>query len=467
MTAVDSAVSPYIYQGDSEHLRRSARRHLFQHFTRRDQLAADFPIFTSADGCYLTDTEGRRHLDGLAGLFCVNMGHGRRDIAEAGAQQIHRLAYASNWGSVHEPAVAAAELIAEVAPGDLGTTFFVNSGSEAVETAIKFARQYHRSQGQPERTKFISRSMAYHGVTMGALSVTQLPKIKEPFMPMLDGVRMAPNTLGYTGDCGPAEELDIIQAFETIIQEEGPETIAAIFAEPVQNGRGALVPPTGYWQALRAICDKYGILLVSDEVICSFGRLGHWFGEGLTGVVPDIVTFAKGSTSGYAPLGGMIVREPLVEALYSSDKGGVFTHGATWGGHPVSTAVAYANISAMRDEDVLGNVQRRGPGLRTQLDGLMEAHRSVKDVRGTGYFYALELMADRGSGREFTDEESLKVLREVLPAAFKRTGVILRGDDRGATMLMVSPPLVADGDDLDALVQGIDGMLSDVEAAIR
>lgn len=466
MTAVDAS-TPAAFQGDTDQLRRSARRHLFQHFTRRDQRDAEFPIFTTADGCYLTDTEGNRYLDGLAGLFCVNMGHGRRDIAQAGARQIHQLAYASNWGSVHEPAIAAAELIAEVAPGDLGTTFFVNSGSEAVETAIKFARQYHRSQGQPERTKFISRSMAYHGVTMGALSVTQLPKIKDPFLPLLDGVRCAPNTLGYTGDCGPAEELDIIKAFEDIIQEEGPETIAAIFAEPVQNGRGALVPPTGYWQALRDICNKYGILLVSDEVICSFGRLGHWFGEGLTGVVPDIVTFAKGSTSGYAPLGGMIVREPLVEALYSSDKGGVFTHGATWGGHPVSTAVAYANISAMRDEDVLGNVQRRGPELHAELDRLKGAHRSVKDVRGTGFFYALELMADRDGKREFTDEESLKVLREVLPASFQRTGVILRGDDRGATMLMVSPPLIADRDDLKALVQGIDGMLSDVEDAIR
>lgn len=466
MTTMDTSITTSATGTDTGRLRDSARRHLFQHFTRRDQRDADFPVFTRAEGCHLISTDGKRYLDGLAGLFCVNMGHGRSDIAEAGAKQIHQLAYASNWGMVHEPAVAAAELIAELAPGDLGTTFFVNSGSEAVETAIKFARQYHRSQGQPQRTKFISREMAYHGVTMGALSVTQLPKIKAPFEPLLDGVRSVPNTLGYTGDCGPAEELDIIQAYEKVIQEEGPETIAAIFAEPVQNGRGALVAPDGYWKALRAICDKYGILLVSDEVICSFGRLGYWFGEGLTGVVPDIITFAKGSTSGYAPLGGMIAREELVDQLYASEQGGVFTHGATWGGHPVATAVAHANISAMRDEDVLGNVQRRGPGLRADLDKLAAAHRSVKDVRGTGYFYALELMADRDSGREFTDEESLKVLREILPASFERTGVILRGDDRGATMLMVSPPLVAGEEELSELVHGIDGMLSDVEAAI-
>lgn len=448
-------------------LRESARKHLFQHFTRRDQLSAEFPVFESGEGCYLTDVDGKRYLDGLAGLFCVNMGHGRTDIADAGAKQIHQLAYATNWGAAHEPAIDAAEIIAELAPGDLGSTFFVNSGSEAVETAIKFARQYHRSQGQPQRTKFISRSMAYHGVTMGALSLTQLPKIKEPFEPMLDGVRCVPNTLGYVGDCGPAEDLDVVKAIEQAIQEEGPETIAAVFAEPVQNGRGALVPPDGYWQALRAMCDKYGILLVSDEVICSFGRLGHWFGEGLTGVVPDLVTFAKGSTSGYAPLGGMIARTSLVEALYSSDKGGVFTHGATWGGHPVATAVAHANIKAMRDEDVPGNVRRRGPQLRADLNKLKEAHRSVKDIRGTGFFYAIELMADRGSGRDLTNEESMKVLREVLPKAFHRTGVILRGDDRGATMIMVSPPLVAGDAELGHLMHGIDGMLEDVEAAIR
>lgn len=466
MTVVNDSPA-VIAQGKTDRLRDSARRHLFQHFTRRDQLSANFPIFESGEGCYLTDTEGKRYLDGLAGLFCVNMGHGRTDIADAGARQIHRLAYSTNWGAAHEPAIDAAELIAELAPGDLGSTFFVNSGSEAVETAIKFTRQYFRSQGQPERTKFISRSMAYHGVTMGALSLTQLPKIKEPFTPLLEGVRCVPNTLGYVGDCGPADELEIVKAIEQTIQEEGPETIAAVFAEPVQNGRGALVPPTGYWQALREICDRYGILLVSDEVICSFGRLGYWFGEGLTGVVPDIITFAKGSTSGYAPLGGMIVRTPLVEELYSSDKGGVFTHGATWGGHPVATAVAHANISAMRDEDALGNVRRRGPGLRAELERLKDAHRSVKDVRGTGYFYAIELMADRGSGRDLTDQEALKVLREILPAAFQRTGVILRGDDRGATMIMVSPPLIAGDEELKDLVRGIDGMLDDVETAIR
>ncbi|UUL75559.1 aminotransferase class III-fold pyridoxal phosphate-dependent enzyme [Pseudarthrobacter sp. Fe7] len=395
------------------------------------------------------------------------MGHGRADIAKAASEQIGTLAYASNWGAAHPPAIEAAALIAELAPGDLGTTFFVNSGSEAVETALKFARQYFRSQGQPERTKVISRSMAYHGTTMGALSITQLPKIKDPFGELLPGIRSVPNTLGFTGDCGPVTDLECFQAIERTILEEGPETVAAVFAEPVQNGRGALVAPDGYWPALRALCDKYGILLVSDEVICSFGRLGHFFGHGVTGVVPDMVTFAKGSTSGYAPLGGLIVREKLVRELFNSSKGGVFTHGATWGGHPVSTAVAVANISAMRDENVLGNVQENGPKLMKALNGLKNSHRCVKAVRGTGYFYAIELMADSFSGREFTEAESLKVLREVLPESFKRTKVILRGDDRGATMLMISPPLVADAEVLSELLHGVDGMLNDIEKAVQ
>ncbi len=448
-------------------LREKARRHLGPHFTRKDTWASEFPVFVRGEGSYLYDTTGQRHLDGLAGLFCVNMGHGRADIAQASADQVGTLAYASNWGSAHVPAIEAATLIAELAPGDLATTFFVNSGSEAVETALKFARQYHRSQGAPERTKIISRQMAYHGTTMGALSVTQLPRIKDPFGPLLPGIRSVPNTLGFVGDCGPATELDCITEIEAVILEEGPETIAAVFAEPVQNGRGALVAPDGYWPALRALCDKYGILLVSDEVICSFGRLGHWFGHGVTGVVPDMITFAKGSTSGYAPLGGMIVRERLVTELYDSPLGGSFTHGATWGGHPVSTAVAVANINAMRDEKVLDNVATEGPKLQEALNSLKDAHRSVKDVRGTGFFYAIEIMADSHSGRELTDTESLKVLREVLPEAFRRTNVILRGDDRGATMLMISPPLVADQQVLSELLHGVDAMLTDVEKAVQ
>ncbi|MFD3563967.1 aspartate aminotransferase family protein [Streptomyces sp. NPDC058686] len=447
--------------------RARAQRHLGQHFTRQDVWqSAELPVFVRSEGCHLYDEQGQRFLDGLAGLFCVNMGHGRGDIVAAATKQMETLPYSTNWGAAHPPAVEAASLVADLAPGDLEVTWFVNSGSEAVETAIKFARQYHLSQGHPERTKIISRDMAYHGVTLGALSVTGLPKIREPFQPLLPGVRHVPNTLGHTGDCGPADELECVRAIEAAIVEEGPETVAAVFAEPVQNGRGALVPPDGYWRELRRICDRYGVLLVADEVICSFGRLGHWFGSGYFGVVPDMITFAKGATSGYAPLGGMIAREPLVRRLYDSPKGGTFTHGATWGGHPVSTAVAVANITAMRDEKVLDNVNTLGPELRAGLEEIKQRHRVVKDVRGMGFFYAVELTADRDSGRELSPEQAQKVLREVLPQAFRKTGVILRPDDRGATMLMISPPLVADRAVLDELLAAVDVMVGDVQRSV-
>lgn len=453
--------------GSGQQLREQARRHLGPHFTRRDQWQAELPVYVRSEGCHLIDDQGRRFLDGLAGLFCVNMGHGRKDIAAAAAKQLETLPYSTNWGAAHPPSIEAAGLIAELAPGDLGVTWFVNSGSEAVETAIKFTRQYHRSQGQPQRTKIISRNMAYHGVTLGALSVTGLEKIREPFGPLLPGIRHVPNTLGFTGDCGPASELEVVRAIEQAIIEEGPETVAAVFAEPVQNGRGALVPPDGYWQELRRICDRHGVLLVADEVICSFGRLGHWFGSGYFGVVPDVVTFAKGATSGYAPLGGAIVREPLVRELFDSPQGGTFTHGATWGGHPLSTAVAVANITAMRDEKVLDNVQELAPELRAGLDGIAAQHKVVKEVRGMGFFYAVEFTADREAGRELTEEQSGRVLREVLPAAFQRTGVVLRPDDRGATMLMISPPLVADREIIRELLAGVEAMVDDVEASLR
>jgi Adenosylmethionine-8-amino-7-oxononanoate aminotransferase len=451
----------------TDDLRTKARRFLAPHFTRASVWRDDtLPVIVRGDGCYIYDDTGRRYLDGLAGLFCVALGHGRGDLSAAAHKQMDQLAYSTNWGAAHPPAIEAAERIAQISPGDLTTTFFVNSGSEAVESAIKFSRQFHRANGEPDRTVMVSRSMAYHGTTMGALSVTGLPRTREPFMPLLDGIRHVPNTLGYVGDCGPAADLECVRAIEAAILDEGPERVAAVFAEPVQNGRGALVPPDGYWQELRSICDKYGILLVADEVICGFGRLGYWFGSEKFRVTPDLLTFAKGATSGYAPLGGLLVREPLMQRLFDSPLGGTFTHGATWGGHPVSTAVSVATMQAIEQEHVLDNVVARGPKLQSSINEVAANHRCVKDVRGTGFFYAVELTADHRRGRELSDDEAATVLREVLPAAFRRTGVILRGDDRGGTMIMIAPPLIADRAVLDELINGLDGILDDVEKRI-
>jgi len=455
--------------GNSADVRSLAQKHLFPHFTRGQVWnSSDLPVIVRGEGSYLYDDRGTRYLDGLAGLFCVNMGHGRSDIPAAATKQMEQLAYWTNWSAAHPASVEAATLIAGLAPGDLNTTFFVNSGSEAVESAIKFARQYFVGKGQPQRTKIISRDMSYHGTTLGALAVTGIPKFKAPFGPLMPGVRHVPHTLGETvPEGGTAADLPSIQAIRAVIEEEGPETIAALFAEPVQNSRGALVPPEGYWQELRSICDEFGILLVSDEVICAYGRLGNWFGSEKYGVVPDLLTFAKGSTSGYAPLGGVLIREELAQSLLESPLAGVFTHGSTWGGHPVSTAVAVANISAMRDEDVLGNVRRLEPHFQAGLDSIAHAHTSLREWRGTGFFYALEFTGDRTTGRELTEQQGAELVREVMPRAMREVNLITRPDDRGATMLMLSPPLTSDQDVLDDLLAGVDAVVSAVDAHVR
>jgi adenosylmethionine-8-amino-7-oxononanoate aminotransferase len=449
----------------SDAIRQQARRHLGKHFTRATAWRnPDLLVIERSEGCYLWDDHGERYLDGLAGLFCVNMGHGRADIADAAARQMKQLSYATNWSAAHPPSVEAASLIAELAPGDLEVVFFVNSGSEANESAIKFAREYHLGQGRPEKIKILSRDMAYHGTTLGALSATGIPQFREAFQPLLPWFRHVPNTYGWEreGDV-PVTELSCFKAIEAAILEEGPETVAMIIAEPVQNVGGVMVPPDGYWRELRRLCDEYDILLCADEVICGFGRLGHWFGSERNDVVPDIMTFAKGVTSAYAPLGGMIVREPLIDALLDSPVG-MFTHGVTWGGHPMSTAVAVANITAMRDEDVPQHVFQTAPYFRAGLDELAARHRIVKEVRGAGFFYGIELMVDRDAGRELSDEEKAAVCREVLPGQLQQAGLMTRADDRGPAMLMLSPPLVADQAVLDELFGMVDAALGGTES---
>lgn len=441
-------------------LRSRARASLLPNFTRGWVWRSDeLPVIVRGEGCYIYDQEGRRYLDGLAGLYCVNIGHGRSDIAIAASKQMETLAYTPVWSAVHPMSVEAAELIADLAPGDLGAVFFVSSGSEAVESAMKFAREYHFRRNERGRTKFIAREWAYHGTSFGALSLTGVPGYREPFMPLLPGVLHVPNTLGAkVSDPADAGSLDCVRAIEEVIEREGAETIAAIFAEPVQNARGALVPPEGYWQALRSICDRNGILLVADEVITGFGRVGTWFASERFDVVPDVITFAKGSTSGYAPLGGIIVRRPLAETLFA-ERDAMFTHGATWSGHPVSTAVAVANVSALRDERVLENVATQSPRLAAGLGELRDRHACVKDLRGTGYFYAFEFMADRESGRELEPAQARVLLREVLPREMRKIGLVTRPDERGAPMLMLSPPLVADGAVIDELLEMVDALL--------
>lgn len=444
--------------------RQTAQEHLVPHFTPGSAWrSSDLLVIDRGEGCYVYDTAGEKYLDGLAGLFCVNIGHGRPDFSASAAKQMDKLAYSPAWGMAHPSAIESARLIGEVAPGDLDEVFFVSSGSEAVESAIKFARNYHLSKGDSGRYKVIARDWAYHGTTLGALAVTGIPKFRDPFLPNLwDGVRHVPHTLDHSIPADtPASELPCVTAVEDMILAEGPDTVAMVIAEPVQNGRGAVVPPEGYWPELRRICDKYGVLLCADEVINSFGRLGHWFASERYGVVPDLITFAKGVTSAYQPLGGVVMRTPLVESIYDSEMG-MFMHGSTFGGHPVATAVSITNINAMRDEGVLENVLANEDYFTEQLQGLAGTHQHVTEVRGTGYFYAIELCVDRSSGIELSDEQAKALQTGVLQAFCRQARLLIRPDGRGATMLTISPPLIADRRIIDDLVSKVDQILDRV-----
>lgn len=434
--------------------------HLLPHFTSADYWRTGaVPVFARGEGCYLWDQQGNKYLDTLAGLFVVQIGHGRTDIAKAMSEQAEQLAFFPSWSATTPITLEAASLITDLAPGDLDAVFFVSSGSEANESAIKFARQYHRAGGRPTKTGVISRDDCYHGTTMGALSATGLKPIREPFLPLLPGFSHVPNTLGYSDGEKAA------RVVEEEILRRGPEHVGMVIAEPVQNGGGALVPPVGYWRELRRICDRYDVLLVADEVICGFGRLGAWFGSEVVGAQPDMITFAKGATSGYAPIGGLLVRQPVIDKVLDSPAGS-FLHGATWGGHPVVMAAAVTNVIAMREEKVIDNVVHHAPLFEARLKDLAATHDTVMDVRGTGYLYALALGHSREEGREYSAEDTKRAVYELLPRLALEAGLHLRVDDRGGAKIMLSPPLVAATDELDEMAGRVSQILVELAACL-
>ncbi|MDQ3148157.1 MAG: aspartate aminotransferase family protein [Actinomycetota bacterium] len=442
---------------------------LWLHFTRTSDWLGDHPSVPVIDrgmGCYVWDSNGTRYLDGLSALFCVQVGYGRPEMPRAAFEQMSKLPFATNWASAHQPALDLAQALAQRFPADLDHLFFVNSGSEAVESALKLARSYHTANGQPQRQKIISRRYSYHGTTAGALGVTGIPGLSDPFEPLLPGRFRVANTNSYrcqaSDACAPCN-LACANEIEAVILAEGPETVSAVFVEPVQNAGGCITPAPGYLPRVREICDRYGVLMVSDEVICAFGRLGAWTGAEHYGYVPDILTFAKGVTSAYAPLGGMAFRRPLAEAL-SETNTSMFMHGSTWGGHPVSCAVAMANIGVLESEDALGNVQRNEVWLGESLRDLMARHEMVGDVRGIGYFWALELVADRKHKVAFTEDQAEDLLRGFLNRRLLELGLICRADDRDEPVIQISPPLVADRAVLGEIVDILDTVLSEAEA---
>ena len=432
-------------------LQEKAKRHLWMHFTRMGGYEhAEVPIITRGEGCYVWDERGNRYLDALSALFCVNIGHGRADVAQAGADQAKELGFFTNWTFAHPPSIELAARVAALAPGDLNRVFFTSGGSEAVETAVKLSRQYHKVTGKPNKTKLIAREIAYHGTSLGALSATGITELREPFEPLTPGASHVPATNTYRMPEG-ADESYFAEAIAHRIEFEGPHTVAAVILEPVQNAGGCFTPPEGYFQRVREICDEYDVLLISDEVICAWGRLGEWFGASRYGYEPDLITTAKGLTSAYAPMGAVIasdrVAQPFLEGTTS------FTHGFTFGGHPMSAAIAMANLDVFEREQILENVRANQVRFREMLDSLLDIP-IVGDVRGTGYFHAIELVKDKETKESFSDEESETLLRGFLSGELFRRGLICRADDRGDPVIQLSPPLIAGPDQFEE-IEGI------------
>jgi adenosylmethionine-8-amino-7-oxononanoate aminotransferase len=445
-------------------LQEKAKRHLWLHFTRMSSYAdSDVPVIVRGEGNYVFDQNGKRYLDGLAGLFVSQIGHGRTEVAEAGARQAAQLAYFPLWSYAHPQAIELAERLAVKAPGQLNRVFFTSSGSEAVESAWKLAKQYFKAVGQPDRYKVLSRTIAYHGTSLGALAITGLPPIKEPFEPLPAGGVRVPNTNFYrapefVADDEAAFGIWAADEIERAILREGPESVAAVFVEPVQNSGGCFPPPPGYFQRVREICDRYGVLLVSDEVICAFGRLGYYFGSERYGYEPDIITFAKGVTSGYAPLGGMMVADRLMEPFSSGHS--TFLHGVTFAGHPVSCAVAMANLDVFEKEDLLGNVRANEAAFRATLEKLNDLP-IVGNIRGDGYFYGIEMVKDKATRETFDDDESERLLRGFLSHALFDAGLICRADDRGDPVIQLSPPLTCSQEQFDEMEQILRSVLTE------
>jgi adenosylmethionine-8-amino-7-oxononanoate aminotransferase len=432
-------------------LQELARRHLWMHFTRMGAYAEhEIPVIVRGEGCYVYDEHGKRYLDGLSALFCVNAGHGRAELGRAAAKQAAELGFYTNWSYAHPRSIELAARIAGLAPGNLNRVFFTSGGSEAVESAWKLAKAYHAERGQRGRFKLIARNLAYHGTSMGALTATGLAPLRAPFEPLTPGGHHVPNTNSYRWkeDRDPLWAAD---AIEEAIRFEGPETVAAVILEPVQNSGGCFVPQEGYFQRVREICDRHGVLLISDEVICSWGRLGHWFGCERYGYQPDIITTAKGITSAYAPMGAVIVGDHIAEPFLHGKS--IFNHGFTFGGHPVASAVALANIELMEREGLCEHVRANEPALRGALESLRDLP-IVGDVRGAGYFQAVELVKDKETKATFDARESEELLRGFLSGELYRRGLICRTDDRGEPVIQLSPPLIA-GEEQFAEIEAI------------
>jgi putrescine aminotransferase len=417
-------------------------------------------MFASGQGATLTDVEGREYIDGMASLWNVNVGYGRAELADAAATQMKSLAFSSAYGGFStKPAIELATKLAELAPGDLEVTYFASGGAEANDTAYKVARLYWKLRGEPARVNIVSRVRDYHGLTYGATSATGMANFWKGFEPLAPGFLHAPSPDPYRfsgeGSAGEA----YVKALEDVVLKAGADTVAAVVAEPVQGAGGVIVPPADYFPLLRRVCDKYGLLLIADEVITGFGRTGRWFAMEHWNVQADLMVFAKGVTSGYLPLSGVM----LTRAVHDTLKGakGPFQHGFTYSGHPTACAVALRNLQILEDEQLVTRAAEQGAYLLQRLQDL-RSHEIVGDVRGLGLVAAIELVRDRATKELF--ETSAGAARRVWLAALEE-GVIVRplmGD-----VLAMSPPFVITNEQIDKLVSVLDRAIARVGKELK
>jgi L-2,4-diaminobutyrate transaminase len=424
-----------------------------------DHLRTGPRIMAEGSGVMLTDVSGRRYLDAFAGLWCVNIGYGRTEVSDAIAAQSRRLGYYHTFSSMsNEPQIRLADRLLEMVPGRMSKVFFANSGSEANDTQIKLVWYYNNLRGKPQKKKIISRLGAYHGSTVAAASLTGLPTFHRAFDLPLAGVlhTKAPD---FYRDAAPgvteeAYAASVVAELEALIEREGPDTVGAFIAEPVMGTGGVLVPPRTYFDLVQAVLRKHDILMIVDEVICGFGRLGRPFGSHVYGIEPDLMTVAKGLTSGYFPLSGVIVSERVWSVLRAgSPEVGAFAHGFTYSGHPVGAAAAMANLDILLGEDLIGNAARTGGYMQAALRERIAGLPLVGDVRGVGLVAGIQLMADRASRRPF--EATQKVSQQVAAHCLE-DGLIVRALPVGH-VIALSPPLCITREQVDQVVDGLAG----------